>query len=171
MLNFKKVQVEQISDNPFKLIGKDWMLITSGTMNSFNTMTASWGGVGVLWKKNVCFLFVRKSRYTYEFLESNDTVTLSFFSEEYRKALSFCGANSGRDVDKCKETGLIPCPLDKDSVTFEQARLVLNCKKLYYHDITPDNYLDPEIQVNYSDGDFHRVYVCEITNAYENLGD
>lgn len=167
MSNFTKIPVEEIKDNPFTLIGKEWMLITAGDMSNFNTMTASWGGVGVLWKKNVCFLFVRKSRYTYEFLEKSDNITLSFFPEEYRKALSFCGTNSGREVDKCKETGLVPLETENGAVTFEQARLVLNCHKLYYQDITLDNALDDEIKANYSDGDMHRVYYCEITEAYK----
>lgn len=167
MSDFKPVAVESLSDNPFKLIGKDWMLVTSGNASDFNTMTASWGGVGILWKKPVCFIFVRHSRYTYEFMENNDTVTLSFFPEEYRKALSYCGSHSGRDVDKCKETGLIPIELENGAMSFEQARLVLNCRKLYYQDIVADNFLSPEIAENYKDGDYHRVYYCEITQALQ----
>ncbi len=167
MSNFTKIPAEDIKDNPFTLIGKEWMLITAGDISDFNTMTASWGGVGVLWKKNVCFIFVRKSRYTYEFIEKSDNITLSFFPEEYRKALSFCGTNSGRDVDKCKETGLIPLETETGSVSFEQAKLILNCHKLYYQDITLDNALDDDIKANYSDGDMHRVYYCEITEAYK----
>ena len=167
MSNFTKIPVEDIKDNPFTLIGKEWMLITAGEISDFNTMTASWGGVGVLWKKNVCFLFVRKSRYTYEFLERSDNITLSFFPEEYRKALSFCGTNSGREVDKCKGTGLVPVKTETGSVSFKQAKLILNCHKLYYQDITLDNALDDEIKANYSDGDMHRVYYCEITEAYK----
>ena len=60
---------ETVEDNVFKLIGKDWMLITAGTSESFNTMTASWGGMGVLWDKKVSFVFVRPTRFTFEFLE------------------------------------------------------------------------------------------------------
>ena len=166
MSKFNQIDVKSIKDNPFSLIGDEWMLITSGAPENFNTMTASWGGVGILWKKNVCFIFVRKSRYTYEFIEKNDTLTLSFFPEEYRNALAFCGSHSGRDVDKCKQTGLVPVNLDGD-VTFEQARLVLKCKKMYYNDIEQGSFLSPEIAINYSDGDFHRVYYCEITHAFE----
>lgn len=167
MSNFTQIPPESIQDNPFTLIGKEWMLITAGDISDFNTMTASWGGVGILWKKNVCFLFVRHSRYTYEFIEKCDNITLSFFPEEYRKALSFCGTNSGRDVNKCKETGLVPFELENGAVAFEQAKLVLNCHKLYYQDITLENALDEEIKENYSDGDMHRVYYCEITQAYK----
>lgn len=165
MSQFRAVLPEEMQENPFRLIGKDWMLVTAGTLNSFNTMTASWGGVGVLWNKNVCFVFVRPSRYTYEFIEQHDTLSLSFFSEEYRDALKLCGSKSGRDVDKVKLCGLSPIPSSGGSVTFEEARLVLTCKKLYACDLTENCCLDSSLLQNYQNGDFHRMYVCEILNA------
>ena len=165
MSEFKKISVDDIQDNPFTLIGKEWMLITAGSPSDFNTMTASWGGVGVLWKKNVCFLFVRKSRYTYDYMENSDNITLSFFPEEYKKVLSYCDTHSGRDVDKCKETGLTPIETD-GGVSFDEARLVLSCRKLYSQDIDLEKAIDKEILGNYADGDIHRVYYCEITEAY-----
>ncbi|MDJ0305717.1 MULTISPECIES: flavin reductase family protein [Dehalobacter] len=163
---FKLVEPEQLTDNSFKLVGKDWMLITAGNIEKYNMMTASWGGFGVLWNKKVCFCFVRPSRYTYQFMEENDTFTLSFFEEDYRKALSFCGANSGRDVDKAAATGITPVESMSGSVYFEEARLVLECKKLYYQDLDPSHFLDPAIESNYKQNDYHRVYVGEIIQCY-----
>lgn len=107
-MSFKEVSVSDLSFNPFTKIGKEWMLITSGDENKWNTMTASWGFVGVMWNKNVIETVIRPTRYTIEFVEKNDLFTVSFFDEEYRKALQFCGAHSGRDCDKAKETGLNP---------------------------------------------------------------
>ncbi|NMA65759.1 MAG: flavin reductase family protein [Clostridiaceae bacterium] len=141
------------------------MLVTSGTPKNFNMMTASWGGLGVLWGKNVCYIFIRPSRYTYEFIEKNDTFSLSFFNEEWRKALNICGSKSGRDIDKVKETGLTPIACKNNTVGFEQARMIIECKKLYFQDIEPDNFLDPSIMKNYPKKDFHRVYVGEIINV------
>ncbi|AFV01862.1 hypothetical protein UNSWDHB_2015 [Dehalobacter sp. UNSWDHB] len=163
---FKLVEPEQLTDNSFKLVGKDWMLITAGNMEKYNTMTASWGGFGVLWNKKVCFCFVRPSRYTYQFMEENDTFTLSFFEEDYRKALSFCGSNSGRDVDKTAATGITPAESMSGSVYFEEARLVMECKKLYYQDLDPSHFLDSAIESNYKQNDYHRVYVGEIIQCY-----
>ena len=105
-MDFKEISVSELNKNAFKLIGKDWMLITSGTEEKLNTMTASWGGLGVIWNTNVSFIFVRPQRYTFEFLEENDYYTLSFFGDEYKKVLSYCGKNSGRNVDKISATGL-----------------------------------------------------------------
>ncbi|GAI13637.1 unnamed protein product, partial [marine sediment metagenome] len=105
---FQAIAPEDINDNVFKLIGSDWMLVTAGTPGSFNTMTAAWGGWGVLWTRNICFCVIRPSRYTYQFAEKATGYTLCFFEEKYRKVLEFCGSKSGRDVDKIAETGLTP---------------------------------------------------------------
>lgn len=167
MNQFRLCQPELLTQNPFQLIGKDWMLITAGTLPHHNTMTASWGGMGVLWNKNVCFCFIRPQRYTLPFVEQQERFTLSFFAEEYKDALTFCGRHSGRDVDKEKETGLIPCALSDDAITFEQAQLVLTCKKLYVQDITPDGFLDAAmVAQHYPNKDFHRVFVGEIETCH-----
>lgn len=162
MIKYEKTDLHKIEENPFKLIGSDWMLITAGDENLFNTMTASWGGVGVLWNKPVSYIFVRPSRYTYEFLEKNKTFSLSFFDEKYRKALSICGSKSGRDTDKVKEAGLTPVVSESGIVHFSEAKLVIECTKLYYQDIDPSNFLDPAIEGFYND-DYHRMYIGEIT--------
>ena len=155
-----------LADNPFRLIGSDWMLITAGTAGRFNTMTASWGGLGVLWERKVCFIFVRPTRHTYEFLERTGTFTLSFFAERYRKALTYCGTHSGRDTDKAKGAGLTPAG-EGGFVYFAEARLVLKCRKLYSQDILPDRFLDPGIERMYPQKDYHRMYVGEIVTCLE----
>lgn len=153
-----------IKDNPFKLIGMDWMLVTAGTLDSFNTMTASYGTLGELWHKKVAYCYVRPTRYTYEFLEKHDCFTLTFFEEKYRDVLKLCGTKSGRDIDKIKGIGLTPVVGETGSVYFEEARMVLECKKIYYQDLDPSNFLDPKIITEY-DNDYHRVYVGEIVRA------
>ena len=64
----KKLEVKDLKENFFEAIGKEWMLVTAGTKEKFNTMTASWGGIGWLWNKPVAFVFIRPERYTYEFV-------------------------------------------------------------------------------------------------------
>ena len=104
----KEVKIEDLTFNPFTKIGKEWMLITAGNEEKHNTMTASWGGVGIMWGMNVATAYIRPQRYTKEFVDAEDMYTLSFFKEEYRKALNLCGTKSGRDCDKDKEAGLTP---------------------------------------------------------------
>lgn len=164
--NFKKINPEEINDNVFKLVGKDWMLITAGTKEKFNTMTASWGGLGILWGKQIAFCVIRPQRYTYEFVENTDKYTLAFFDSEYKKALGILGSKSGRDTDKIAEAGIAPVELAEGSVAFDEARLVLECKKIYYQDLEPENFLDPDIDKNYANKDYHRMYIGEIVNCY-----
>lgn len=163
-MNFTEINCENLNMNAFKSIGKDWMLITSGNKEKFNTMTASWGSVGVLWNKNIATIFVRPQRYTFEFLEKNDIYTLSFFGGNFKKELVFCGKNSGNNVDKIKSTGLIPI-FDDNFTFFSQAKLVFVCKKIYTDFIKPDNFLDDSIKINYENNDYHKIYVGEIVKC------
>ena len=106
---FKKIGVKELGGNVFELIGDKWMLITGGDKTGFNTITASWGGLGVLWQKAVAFCFVRPSRYTRKFMDDGNCYSLSFYGEKYRDMLNLCGSKSGREIDKVKEAGLTPC--------------------------------------------------------------
>ena len=162
MSNFKEITPREITDNPFKLIGSDWALVTAGSSEGFNTMTVSWGGVGIMWNKPVAFTFIRPQRYTFEFTEKNGFFTMSFFDESFRKALSFCGTKSGRDVDKVKETGLTPAFTDEGVPYFKEARLVLVCKKLYAQDLTEGSIIEPFVRESYNGDDYHKMYVSEI---------
>ncbi len=163
---FQKITPEELPGNFFKLIGSDWMLITAGNTASWNTMTASWGTLGVLWNKPVSICFIRPQRYTYQFTERNHFYTLSFFSEDYREVLNFCGTKSGRDFDKSAETGLNPMETPNGSISFREARIILECRKLYSDLIQPGNFiLSDVISKNYPRKDFHRFYIGEITDA------
>ena len=166
--DFRKIKPQDINQNPFTLIDDDWFLLTSGGLQSFNTMTASWGGMGILWNKPVVFCFVRPQRYTYKFMESNNLFTMSFFDETHRDALNLCGKVSGRQTDKIKATGLKPIDSPGGSVFFEQAKLMFECKKLYFSDIDPEHFLIDGISSNYPKKDFHRMYVGEIVSCFSN---
>lgn len=161
-MNFKEIKPRDLNENIFSLTGRDWFLLTAGTINSFNTMTAGWGGMGVLWNKNVCFVYVRPSRYTFEFMEKSETFTLCFFDEKYKKILSYCGSHSGREVNKAKETGITPENTASGSVFFQEARMVIECRKIYYQDLDPAAFLDASIKNNYTSKDYHRLYTGEI---------
>ena len=159
---FVEILPEQIEDNPFKLIGGDWMLITAGTLEKFNMMTASWGGLGVLWDKPVSFIFVRPSRYTFELLQKHPVYTLTFFDESYRRVLEYCGSQTGRLVNKLERAGLTPAEAKNGSVYFEEARLILECRKLYYQDVDPNAFLAETLHTVYPQQDYHRMFIGEI---------
>ncbi len=159
-----EINVRELKDNFVKMISNDWALLTAGTKNDFNTMTVSWGGIGELWGKDVCFVFVRPQRYTYEFMETNDYFSLSFFGGEYKKELGICGSKSGRDIDKMEATGFTPIDYE-NAIGYEQATVNIVLKKLAYQDMKPDGFLDNSIMGNYANNDFHRVYIGEIVKV------
>ncbi|MCB9015445.1 MAG: flavin reductase family protein [Lentimicrobiaceae bacterium] len=153
----------ELNENAINLIGKEWMLISAGTPDKLNTMTASWGGLGMLWNRPVVFIFIRPQRYTYEFVEQNDYFTCCFFDKKYNDALHYCGSHSGRDVNKIEETGLRPVKSPSGSIFFEEARISLECRKIAFQDINPDGFLQESIAKNYPGHDYHRMYIGEIT--------
>ncbi len=161
----KPIDVTLIKDNAFDLIANDWFLVTAGNLDSFNTMTASWGAFGELWSKKIAICFVRPVRYTYEFTEREEFMTFSFFDEKYRDVLKLCGTKSGRDIDKMSGIDLTPVVGEAGAVYFEEAKLVLECRKLYTHDLDPARFLDPAIELEYPQRDYHRMYIGEIVRC------
>ncbi|MBR4295311.1 MAG: flavin reductase [Clostridia bacterium] len=166
MSEFVEIKPEDIG-NAVSLIGKDWMLVTAGNISDgFNTMTASWGTMGVLWNRPVCVCYIRPQRYTYLFTEANEYITMCFFDESKRDALRFCGSHSGKDFDKIKECSLTPISVsDNKAVIFGEAKLALVCRKLYISDIKKEGFIDKSLLSNYPEDDFHREYVCEIAKV------
>lgn len=166
-MSFVEVKPEELKDNPFDLIGKQWMLISAGNEEKCNTMTASWGGFGVIWGGPTATAYIRQTRYTKEFVDNNEYFTLSVFdmNDENRKALTLCGRVSGRDTDKIKEAGLTPYYVD-GTVGFEEARMIIICKKVYAQYMGPENFICKEmVEKWYEDNDFHTMYLGQITKV------
>ncbi|HOS84432.1 MAG TPA: flavin reductase [Bacteroidales bacterium] len=162
---FTNIAPEQITDNTFKLIGNDWMLVTGGTKHSHNCMTASWGGFGILWHKPVVFVFIRPQRYTNEFVEKHPYISLSFFDESYRPQMQLCGTKSGRTIDKAAACNFSIFETQHKAIAYQEARLVLECKILYAHQLQQDCFIDTSHLHHYAAGDFHIQYIAEITEC------
>ena len=165
----KSIAIKDLNENFFQAIGKEWMLVTAGDKEKFNTMTASWGGIGFLWNKPVVFVFIRPERYTFEFIEKSEYFTLSFLGEENKSIHKICGSKSGREIDKVKETGLKPIITEKGNIFFEQGRLSLECRKLYSDTIKEECFIELEACKQWyggAHGEFHHMYIAEITGAW-----
>lgn len=161
----KPVDLKQVPMDAITMIGKEWMLISAGSREKYNMMTASWGGLGVMWNKSVSNIVLRPQRYTLEFVDQSEYYALSFFGENYRSALNYCGSHCGRDVDKEKETGLTPV-FDAEAPYFSQARLVLICRKLYKQKIDPNGFFDKSLEEqNYPNKDYHEHFIGEIVKV------
>lgn len=169
MHNFQPITTEYFNKNPFDLIGKEWMLITALKDHKVNTMTASWGGLGVMWGKKAAYIVVRKSRYTKEFIDGAESFSLSFFSEDYKDTLKYLGTVSGRDENKIANAHLhvqLHEGADKLETPFmDEANMVMICKKMYAGEISKDGFLVPGIWEQwYRDEDYHVLYIGEITD-------
>lgn len=156
---FKEISAKEIKDNLIKAIADEWMLVSAGNQNGYNMMTASWGFAGEMWGNDSVIAMVRPQRYTMDFIENNDYFTLSFYGEN-KEIHKVCGSKSGRDVDKTALTGLSPIFSD-NTVYFEQARLVLICKKQYVGSLKAENFTDDE-PLKWYNGDFHNVIIGKI---------
>lgn len=169
--SYDRIKPNELPDNVFQLIGQEWMLVTAGNKESFNTMTASWGGLSYVWERPAAITYIRDIRYTYQFLQREESFTLSFFTEEYRGALRICGTKSGRDTDKVKEAGLTAIETPSGLMSFGEARMIIECKKMLVQELDTENFTEPYknkiIEESYGDSPSkHQLYISEITNIW-----
>ncbi len=150
----------------FDEFGNHWALLSAGTLADHNAMTISWGGVGCLWGKRVATVYVRPNRFTYKYMEENEYFTVSFYPEEYKKALGIMGSKSGRDCHKDAEAGLTPVDAG-ESITYREARLTLVCRKLFAQDLDAANFTPEVIRKYYGSEPAHKMYIGEIVEMME----
>jgi len=163
---FQKINIQDLQMNPFTSIGKEWMLITAGNQKKVNTMTASWGGVGVLWGQDVVTAYIRPQRYTKEFVDQQECFSLSFFNGNYKKELGVLGTVSGRDQDKIKDVDFHVTFIE-DVPTFEEASVVFIVEKIYEDTIQPEYFKDQSLdQKWYPNKDYHTFYIAKIKAVY-----
>lgn len=145
----------------FKQFDKDWALVCAGDINNFNMMTISWGGLGTLWNKPVCTVYVRKSRYTHEFMDNNEYFTVNFISAWDKNKLRTLGTKSGRDMDKMHDSGLRPMPR-RDSVIFWESDVTLICRKLFVQTLDLEKIPADVREKLYAGNDAHDMYIGEV---------
>ena len=167
MNEFKEINPIQLRRNTFQIIGKEWMLLAAGNTEKVNAMTASWGGLGVMYGKDVAYIVVRPHRYTREFIDREESFSINFFGKEYRKMLNYMGTVSGRNEDKLAHAGLKPV-FNENAPCFNEANLIMICKKLFRQPLSSDSLLDDKMKQNwYPNGDHHILYIAEIVKVYK----
>ena len=160
--NFTKIKADDFNYSAFKLIGKDWMQITCKLGDKVNTMTASWGGIGIMWGKTVAYIFIRPKRFTKTLVDKTDYLTLQVLSNAMRKTSNYFGTASGFNEDKIKTSGVTVVSDDKYAY-FEESDVVLKCKKLYAQEMKEECFIDKESDTRwYEAKDYHTMYVVEI---------
>lgn len=167
-MKLRSVDPKTLKPEVYQVFGTQYALLTAGDRSGCNTMTIGWCQMGRLWNQPVCTVYVRPERYTYEFTEKHDYFTVSVLPLEAKQTMAFCGSKSGRDVDKIKECGLTLCYGKEDAPFFDEAELVLVCKKLYMQDLDPAGVLEEERILPFygENGGWHRMYVGRVEEAY-----
>jgi flavin reductase (DIM6/NTAB) family NADH-FMN oxidoreductase RutF len=159
------IPMDALSILPVHLFHRKWFLLSAGDFRAgdWNCMTVSWGGLGNMWNKPFALVVVRPTRYTARFMEKWPSFTLSAFPEIHRRKLSYCGSHSGREGDKAKAAGFTAVASRLVSApSFEQAELILECRKSYFSDMDPGHFIDPSTEGHYPAKDYHRLYFGEI---------
>ncbi|MBK5722371.1 DUF4468 domain-containing protein [Dysgonomonas sp. Marseille-P4677] len=165
MPGFKRVSADKIPGNYIKLLS-DWTLITSGTTDQTNVMTASWGGLGTFWEKPVAFCFLNPTRYSVQMMDKGEYYTISFYTEAYKEALRYCGSVSGRTTDKIKGSGLTPIKTPSGATAFAEAWMILECKKIVSQQMSSDAVVDKNLPNDWTKDGFHKMYIGEILNVW-----
>ena len=162
---FQTIDPKKLDKNLFSLLGDRWALVTAGTAEQCNTMTVSWGGTGILWNQPVVTIYLRPERYTKEFVDREEYFTLAFFGPEHHDHLALCGSKSGRDIDKVKECGFTVKAAECGAPYFEQAQLVLVCRKRFVQAMEPEAIPQDVKDRFYREKDYHVIYIGEIVEV------
>jgi flavin reductase (DIM6/NTAB) family NADH-FMN oxidoreductase RutF len=168
-MELKPIQIEDLDLRIHNQFDKRWFLLSCGDFETgkFNTMTISWGSLGTVWDKPFAQVFVRPTRYTFEFMNNFDSFTLCGFEKSHKSALDLIGSKSGRDGNKIVDAGLTPSKAATvNSPIFKEAELVVECRKMYWQDLDPTHFLFPELQRKYPKKDYHRVFYGEVLAVF-----
>ena len=164
---FQKIDPKELTDNPVSLFADNWFVISAGDSTKFNEMTVSWGNLGNVWEEPSITIYIRNTRFTYPFIDNGRYFVLNSFDEEYRDKVKFIGSHSGRDTDKVKETGLTPKFTELGNPYFEEAKLVIECEKMYYDDIVRTQLFEKGQEMYSVESDeTHRMFIGRIVNMW-----
>jgi flavin reductase (DIM6/NTAB) family NADH-FMN oxidoreductase RutF len=171
---FKQIAPEELTDNVFTLVGKDYLVITAGKETHYNSMIGSGGGLGMLFKKPTTWCILKADRYTLELIQKVQTYTMSYFPDQYRKQMLFLGSKSGRDTEKMKEAELTIVQTLSGNMSFKEARLIIECTLTAITTPNPDDFATQEakdyINEAYKEASDYRKFVFgEITHIWERL--
>ena len=168
---FKQISPEEIRDNVFTLVGRDFTGITAGKQVHYNSMIGSGGGLGMLFMKPTTWCILRADRYTLEMIQKEQTYTMSYFTSEYKKQMLFLGSKSGRDSEKMKEVELTSVQTPSGDMSFREARLIIECKLTALTTANPDDFYTQEtkdyINEAYKEANvFRKLVFGEITHVW-----
>ena len=165
---FNKILAHEIEGNSIKIFKMDHPIVVFGDINHHNGLTVAWGSIGCLWSKDIATVYVKPTRYSFEFANQCEYFTIMWFDDRKDEINKVFGAKSGRDVNKEQLCNLTPFELD-GGVAYKEASLIIVCKKIYQSPLDKNAILSEEVlnKPLYSDGLFHSEYFGEIVGVYK----
>ncbi|MDR2129666.1 MAG: flavin reductase [Odoribacteraceae bacterium] len=168
---FTPVAPRDIVGNVFRLVGEDYTVITSGTGEDYNSMTASYGGWGILFNEPSTWCFLRANRYTLEYIRREKRYTMTYFDEPYRDQVMLFGTSSGRDSDKMKKHTLSAVKTPAGSVAYKEAKLIIECELTEITTVQPADYYSEEgrsfvVKAHEEVKEYHKLVFGKITGAW-----
>ena len=168
---FDTVDVRNIKEDVFTLVGEDYGILTAGTPEKFNSMVTSWGGWGIVFGKPGVFHFLRSNRYTLELMRDQQTYTVSFFDDEFKDDIMQFGMKSGRNSDKMKKTKLTAVQTPAGNSAYKEAKIILECRLIEVTTVAPEDFYNAEDRKFVTDayaetGDWHKLVLSQITKAW-----
>lgn len=154
------------------------VLLTTKAGEQINTMTVSWGTLGIDWAKPVFTVFVRENRFTRELLEQNPEFTINIpYGSFDKKILGICGTKTGRNGNKLDAAGLtLEAPEIISVPAIRELPLTLECRVIYKQAQDPQAITEENKRKFYpqnvdssfhsANKDYHTAYYGEIVAAY-----
>ncbi len=168
---FVEITPEQLPESIFKLVGKDYTVITAGLPDHYNSMVAGDGGMGFLMGKPTTFCNLRGTRYTLELILKDKKYTMAYFDDQFKPAFLPFGNSSGRDSDKMKKTPLTPLITPSGRVSYKEAKIIIECDLAETHTINPEEVYAQKNKDFYEDayktgGSYHKIVFGDIVHIW-----
>jgi flavin reductase (DIM6/NTAB) family NADH-FMN oxidoreductase RutF len=168
---FVEIAPEKLPESIFKLVGKDYTVITAGVPEHYNSMVAGDGGVGLLMGKPVTFCGLRGNRYTLELILKDKKYTMTYFDDQFKPAFLPFGQTSGRDTDKMKKTTLTPLVTPSGRISYKEAKIIIECDLAETHTVNLDEVYAQQNRAFYEDafksvGAYHKIVFGDIIHIW-----
>lgn len=173
---YKEIEVYDYMNHILKQLKKG-VLLTTKKDGKVNTMTISWGKIGIEWSKLIFCVYVRQNRQTHTMLDSGEFTINIPYNQSVGKILGYCGTKSGKDTDKIKDLDLtLVDGREVSAPAIKELPLTLECKIIYKQlqdstaipDAFKEEFYPQDISSDFcgANKDYHTMFYGEIVSAY-----
>ena len=159
---------------------KKGILVNTNNNGKINSMTISWGQIGIEWGKMFFTTYIRHGRFTHKQIEETKEFTVSIpikRTPEISKAIGYIGSRTGKEIDKLSDCNLTAVKgIKVNSPAIKELPLTIECRVIYKQEQEAENIPCEIMKSCYpqdvpsispmANKDMHTVYYGEIINTY-----